>query len=361
MTRSIMKLASLIICIFFSCSSEENTYTVETIDKVRHIHNFAPLWGDELKVELELVRVYGGGVDELDENLQFYRPRDAIVDGDGNLYILDAGNFRVQKFDLNGEFVQSFGKQGQGPGEFEDASWIDINNNGNLTIIDMMQGLELDNNGEEIRRIKKVGRRLDYYKTMKSGNIAIVMYADMDEEPLLGIFDKDLNFIYGIGKKEDHGTGEYDWLYNVVRFTPDNESNIYFTYWAQNRIEKYTSDGRLIWKTDRPLNFEPQLVELSGRQSPSTVSLGIGIDHKDRLWVTTLNRIITENDWENFYTEPEIASFHLFDNDGVFLGVVPILNITFFGGTSALKIYGDRLFIVDSERMNVTEYKIVEK
>ncbi|MCH8286426.1 6-bladed beta-propeller [candidate division KSB1 bacterium] len=307
------------------------------------------------------MRVYGGGVDELDENLQFYKPRDAVVDADGNLYVLDAGNFRVQKFDKTGEFVRSFGGQGQGPGEFEDGNSIDINSNGNLTIVEMMQGLELDKNGEEIRRIKKDGRRLDSYTTMKSGNIAIVMYADMDEEPLLGIFDKDLNFIRGIGMKEDHGTGENDWLYNFVQFTPDNESNIYFSYYAQNRIDKYSLDGSLIWRSDRPLGFEPQMVEVWGRQSPSNVSLGIGIDHKKRLWVTTFNRIITENDWDNFYTEPEIASFHLFDNDGVFLGVVPILNITFFGGTSALKIYGDRLFIVDSENMSVTEYKIIEK
>ena len=328
MNRTILIFAIAAIAFLFACGNTDEFYTAEIVDGVRTVHNVKPLWGDEPKVELELVKVYGGGVDELDENLQFFKPRDAVVDDEGNLYILDAGNFRVQKFDVTGEFVQSFGGQGQGPGEFESASWVDINNNGNLTIVEMMQGLELDKNGEEIRRIKKTGRRLDSYTTMKSGNIAIVMYADRDEEPLLGIFDKDLNFIHGIGKKEEHGIGFYDWLYNVVYFTPDIESNIYFSYHAQNLIEKYSPDGTLQWESDRPLNFEPELRESSsGYPSPSTISLGIGIDQKDRLWVTSLNRMITNEDWDNFYTEPEIASFHVFDNDGVFLGVVPILNI----------------------------------
>jgi len=35
------------------------------------------------------------------------------------MYVMDAGNSRIQKFDPKGEYVQTIGKKGQGPGEFD--------------------------------------------------------------------------------------------------------------------------------------------------------------------------------------------------------------------------------------------------
>ena len=56
---------------------------------------------------------------EGDDKTQFYRVMDVGVDPSGNIYVVDARNFRVQVFDPSGAFLRTIGRQGQGPGEFE--------------------------------------------------------------------------------------------------------------------------------------------------------------------------------------------------------------------------------------------------
>jgi len=53
-----------------------------------------------------------------DENLTFWDPADFDVDDKENIYLLDTGNGRIQKFDKNGQFLKSIGRKGKGPGEF---------------------------------------------------------------------------------------------------------------------------------------------------------------------------------------------------------------------------------------------------
>jgi len=76
--------------------------------------------GDRIELVEDLVIGRGGG--EADE--AFYRARDLVVDADGRIYVLDSGNHRVQVFEADGTFLRSFGKEGQGPGEFVRPDWI---------------------------------------------------------------------------------------------------------------------------------------------------------------------------------------------------------------------------------------------
>ena len=66
------------------------------------------------------------GRDESDPNQVFYRLRDVDVDSDGNLWVLDGGNHRIQVFDREGRFVRSLGREGQGPGELESPGGLAI-------------------------------------------------------------------------------------------------------------------------------------------------------------------------------------------------------------------------------------------
>ena len=47
-----------------------------------------------------------------------YEPTSVAISSSGNIFVLDAGNQRVVVFDSNGDFHHSFGRAGQGPGEF---------------------------------------------------------------------------------------------------------------------------------------------------------------------------------------------------------------------------------------------------
>ncbi len=52
----------------------------------------------------------------------FFFPRGMAVDFVGNIFIADEGNNRIQKFDARGSFLAKWGKDGAGPGQFK-APW----------------------------------------------------------------------------------------------------------------------------------------------------------------------------------------------------------------------------------------------
>jgi len=63
-------------------------------------------------------------------------PTALAVDGSGNLYVADTGNYRIQKFDSRGNFLASWGSQGVLPGQFEDPSGIAVDSAGNVYVAD---------------------------------------------------------------------------------------------------------------------------------------------------------------------------------------------------------------------------------
>lgn len=87
--------------------------------------------GDEL-------RTFGGpGA----ENSNFFQPTNIALGPDKHLYICDTGNFRVQKFTRDGEFVQSFGAGvGTAPGDFARPKGVAVDRMGRLYVVDAAFG-----------------------------------------------------------------------------------------------------------------------------------------------------------------------------------------------------------------------------
>lgn len=67
---------------------------------------------------------------------QFYKPTHVTTDADGNFYVNDSFNFRVQKFDPDGKQVISIGKIGDHPGEFARPKGIAVSREGQLYALD---------------------------------------------------------------------------------------------------------------------------------------------------------------------------------------------------------------------------------
>ena len=67
-------------------------------------------------------------------------PRDIDIDANGRLYVIDGGNFRVQVFDENGEFVQQVGQLGRQYGQFARPKGVSIDKDGNIYASDAAHG-----------------------------------------------------------------------------------------------------------------------------------------------------------------------------------------------------------------------------
>jgi DNA-binding beta-propeller fold protein YncE len=68
----------------------------------------------------------------------FGAPQGAAVDADGNLYVTDTLNNRVEIFDADGNFVSEFGKHGDGPGYFARPKGIAVDSDGHIWVADQM-------------------------------------------------------------------------------------------------------------------------------------------------------------------------------------------------------------------------------
>jgi hypothetical protein len=115
----------IILLVLFLVSVFVRAQKIETVNGGRIVHNEkGGQWGANPALKLDLIRTVGGL--EAEENLSFKEPSDIVRDSAGNLYILDAGNNRIQKLDSEGKFIKTIGRKGQGPGEFQAARSIDI-------------------------------------------------------------------------------------------------------------------------------------------------------------------------------------------------------------------------------------------
>lgn len=71
---------------------------------------------------------------------QFNLPKDIAIAPDGNLYVVDGANFRVQVFEADGTFVNEFGSIGSYPGHFSRPKGVDSDASGNIYVSDAAFG-----------------------------------------------------------------------------------------------------------------------------------------------------------------------------------------------------------------------------
>jgi len=89
----------------------------------------------------KLLRKLGttGHKHELTTPGDFAKPTGLAVDADGNLYVCDTLNDRIEVFDADGKFVTAYGKNGDAPGYFSRPKGIAVDNDGHIWVADGMQ------------------------------------------------------------------------------------------------------------------------------------------------------------------------------------------------------------------------------
>lgn len=162
------------LLLFTACGPQraEWTGTIEEVDGITLVNNpEAPYYGEfipELEEDLSIGK-------EDDDNYLFFRAVAVALDGEKNIYVVDMGNYRVQKFDDQGKYLQTIGGKGQGPGEFSGPMGICFDNLGNLYV-------------REYKKIQVFDRYGDFIRSFPLDH-NLVDYAVDDEGCLLGYSD----------------------------------------------------------------------------------------------------------------------------------------------------------------------------
>jgi len=216
----------------------------------------------------------------------FFQLESLSVDDEGNVYVTDSGNARVQKFTSDGQFLNTWGVSGTDNGEFKKPTGIATYEN-NVYVVDSEQSRiqVFDSTGKFLQSWGKFGSdqgEFFYPQGISISNDGVVYVADTKNHRIqqfttdgeflssFGIFgpgDGKLrtpvdvalgeNYVYvsdpGNSKIEKYtyegiSVGSFDYNFGGSHVQPygltvDTDGNIYFTDMYKHRIVKIDSEG----------------------------------------------------------------------------------------------------------------------
>jgi hypothetical protein len=116
-----------------------------------------PLWSSEETWRVvEEMRI---GSDTGDDAILFGNIQSFDVDAQGRVFALDGQTQEIHVFDSDGTHIRTVGGSGTGPGEFEDASAVDLSYNGEIWVMEMGKArLSILDADGDYRRTESIGR-----------------------------------------------------------------------------------------------------------------------------------------------------------------------------------------------------------
>jgi DNA-binding beta-propeller fold protein YncE len=111
----------------------------------------------------QLLTKWGGGLGpghasdpRAQEPGQFRSPWGIVVDGQGDVFVSDTGNQRIQKFDREGNFITQWGGFGNGDGQFNFPYGVAVDARGSVFVVDsantrVQQFMPAEEGGERLK------------------------------------------------------------------------------------------------------------------------------------------------------------------------------------------------------------------
>ena len=196
------------------------------------------------KLLMKLGEARIGGTD----SLHFDMPTSVAVAKDGSFYIADGyGNSRIMKFSAAGKFLFQWGKKGSGDGEFQVPHDIALDNNGNVYVADREnKRIQIfDSTGKFLKALtnKTFGRMYSVAIDTKNNTILATDYISTITETKgsdIIIFDSSGTILNRFGKSGNYN-GPVCRYHNIAI---DKQSNIFVGDLLENRIQEFKSHSK---------------------------------------------------------------------------------------------------------------------
>jgi DNA-binding beta-propeller fold protein YncE len=180
---------------------------------------------------------------------KFWHPHDAALGPDGNLYVADRYNHRVQVFDQDGNFIRQFGNYGSGNGEFNEVTGIHVAPDGKVYVSEWHNARVqvFDALGNFIRSMGQLGSgegqlNAPHGVTVDDdGNVYVVEHSNAR----VSVFKPDGTYLrqWGSSGSDD---GQFQGAIAICR-TPDNKIAVLERDGAR-RVQIFATGGNLLSK-----------------------------------------------------------------------------------------------------------------
>jgi hypothetical protein len=203
------------------------------------------------------------------ESVVFGQPGWIAVGPNGRAYVIDPVDLVIRALDEDGRVVLSFGGQGEGPGEFQDAWQIAITPGGRIYVYDRtlnrLQRFTLE--GQFVESMLLPVARLDYSQALLAIDERTLLFVGPSLEPALYgnaihrfRIDRGLDeraFLTWAG--EFARTEPFEpIIYKMLaggRATLDLDGGVLYNQQTPYSLRKYTPNGALLWRIDDPEAF----------------------------------------------------------------------------------------------------------
>lgn len=320
----------LIIFIGINCSQQKTEWqgTIEEVDGVSVVKNpKEPLYGEDAFVLEEELTI---GEAEGREEYMFQSISALAVNDNGDIYVMDSKAQHVKVFDKDGQYLQTIGRPGQGPGELFFPRSLIYTTQDELVIGDVNNISYFSPGGEYLRSISVAKAGISTIDVDSSGNIfgfSIVGDKGVYE---LKKYDPELNELFSIGfsplpSAETRKTGKRNVFFTLLRWDIINSDQVVTGYPKEGYIIKvFDAYGKLVRRIEKdyaPIeitreDFEerkegylPELLKdiYAPKHFPPFWTLRA--DDEGRIWVTTPKKTA---DGEKVY-------FDVFDAEGKYI------------------------------------------
>jgi len=314
-----------------SCQKQKAKWkgTIEEVDEVTIVKNpKEPMYSENvvsLKEELSIGEAEGR------KEYMFSQIRNIAVDDEENIYVLDRKEFHIKVFDKDGEYLRTFSKKGQGPGELNRPYSILITSQNEIMVVDRRVLHFFTLQGEFIKSLSAA--RIQYFgrTSIDSQGSIYVMTATINMEKGTSLyelkkFDSNLNFLNTVTSIPGPKTGEpFDPFIPVFFWKIYENDNIIYGYQKNYEFLVFSPEGKLIKKIVKehtPLKIPEEEKEESPGDSLPPLKYALS-DFHTAFFTFSLddeNRIIVQT-WEKT-EDREQHYYDVFDPEGKYIAKI---------------------------------------